>query len=199
MVDCVREHPKNALEAWRMSLNGFKPERPYLQEWVNEGAYQGLAYGRRDKSTGEYPEHHDQAALISERWSIDRLLDNIKSEDDAKKNACVAISDKNGDPLIVKQQTTKCSKGHSCATLDENGLFVSAAKQAAKKEKQTGQGAVVPGFCVSSWNQTKSNFSNPKDKNPQLQKAEDIITRQRDRIYQLQKDKDTWSTCRPKK
>ena len=197
MTDCVQKHPRNALGAWTMVLNGFNENENYLEAWVKEDAFKGLQNGRRNKSTGEYPDEADQSELISQRFSIDRLLDNIKTEDEAKKQACVAVFDKNGDKLKVKQATTKCSSGHSCATLDENGLFVSAAKHAEKQAKRSGQPAVARGYCVSSWEQTKSNLSNRSHRNEWLQKTEDIITRQRDKIHELKGD--VKDSCRSKK
>lgn len=196
MEDCVQIHPANALQAWQQVISPFKSEIDYLQDWIDTGAYQGLQHGKRNPSDGSY-EDFDQAHLITERFSIDKMLEDVKSSNEAKQKACVAVWDKNSTKEELKQRTTKCGKGLSCATINEDGYFESAAKRAERVAKRNGQGAVARGFCIKPWHQTTSNMANRHNKNERLQKAEDLIANQRDQIRSLRNLPP--SACRSKK
>ena len=184
-VDCVQTHPANAVEAWTQVLTPFKETETYLENWISEGAYKGLQHGKRNKTDGSY-EDFDQPKLITQRFSINKLLEDVPTESQGKERACVAVWDKNNKELM-KQRSTKCERGTSCATLNEDGYFESAAHHAEKVGKRTGQGAVARGFCVKSWHQTTSNLQNRHHRTEWLQKAERLLDEQRAVIHKFNK------------
>lgn len=183
-VDCVQTHPANALDAWTQVLTPFKESETYLEDWIKEGAYNGLQHGKRNPSDGSYQDF-DQPKLITQRFSINKLLEDVATESQAKEKACVAVWDKNNKELM-KSRSTKCARGTSCATLNQDGYFESAAHHAEQVGKRTGQGAVARGFCVKSWHQMTSNLQNRHHKNEWLQKAERLIDEQRQQLRKLE-------------
>lgn len=178
-LDCVQTNPRNAVEAWGRVVK-FDLDHDYLAEWRKEQAFNGLLHGKRDKSSGKYL-NFDQPPSIRARFTTNTLIDEIKTPDIADKQACVAVFDKNSDPLKVKERTTQCGKGTSCQTIDKDGYFISAAKQAKSEAEKTSQGQVARGYCMRNPN----NKANKKEYNERLQKAEDIIVEMQNELNAL--------------
>lgn len=174
--DCVRQYPKNALEAWRSVIPWENDTTDFLQDWKQQKAWEGLRHGVRNKVNGEL-ENVPQPQSIRERYTVDNFANEIKSSDDAERRACVTAFDKNRNPLDVRNKSTQCAKGLTCMTVDDDGFYMDTKDKAERTSKKTSKGQVSVGYCLPKGHTRVSNFKNRHTYDARLQQANDEIDR----------------------
>jgi len=184
-VDCVTQHPKSAIEAWqRVMLFSPSHQGQYLDDWKKENAFAGLMYGKRDSVTNRLPVHHNQPSSIRDRYSVSKLIEELKTPEEATRQACVAVYDRTRPPKEIDAANTKCERGKQCYTLGADGMLTNAQSEAQKRYQKENKGQVVNGYCLGRGTVTKANVGNRVAFSVPLQRAEDTID-------QLQKEIDT--------
>ncbi len=186
--NCEKLHPRNALEAWaRVFEFDGSESRNYLDEWKEQGAYQGLKKGGTAKGSIERDVNVNHPTSIREQFSIDKFLEMVPSEEVADERACVAVYDPNmskeRQKELKNQLNSQCGLFEACTSVNVNGEFESAsriAKSAWQKEKSKPQ--AVRGYCLPAVKTLAANVQNKHHFSAELQQMRNRITELEDQL-----------------